>query len=223
MAMKPAIIVFDMDGVLVDVSESYRETIVRTVAHFTGRTIERAIIQRYKNQGGWNNDWELSQRICADLGVAVEYDAVVEYFNHLFLDGGLIHRERWLPRPGLLEGLASRYELAIFSGRNMLEAGITLGREGWQGRFLMVCSDDVAKPKPDPEGLLRIMARRPGKELLYIGDAVDDARSARAAGVAFFGIAAGDEELARLLENEGAAAVLADINELEGLLCVAHP
>jgi hypothetical protein len=41
--------------------------------------------------------------------------------------------------------------------------------------------------------------------------------------VAFFGIAAGDEELARLLENEGAAAVLADINELEGLLCVAHP
>jgi phosphoglycolate phosphatase-like HAD superfamily hydrolase len=67
------------------------------------------------------------------------------------------------------------------------------------------------------------MARRPGKELLYIGDAVDDARSARAAGVAFFGIAAGDEELARLLENEGAAAVLADINELEGLLCVAHP
>ena len=34
------------------------------------RTIERAVIQRYKNQGGWNNDWELSQRMCADLGVA---------------------------------------------------------------------------------------------------------------------------------------------------------
>ncbi len=31
------LIVFDMDGVLVDVSESYRETIVRTVEHFTGR------------------------------------------------------------------------------------------------------------------------------------------------------------------------------------------
>jgi len=223
MVTNPAIIVFDMDGVLVDVSESYRETIVRTVRHFTGRAIERAEIQRYKNQGGWNNDWELSQKICADHGVAVEYDAVVEYFNHLFLDGGLIHRERWLPRPGLLEGLASRYELAIFTGRNRLEAGITLERENWQGRFLIVSSDDVVKPKPDPEGLLHIMAQRPGKELLYIGDAVDDARSARTAGVNFIGIAAGDQELARLLTGEGAAAVLADINELEALLCVARP
>jgi HAD superfamily phosphatase len=223
MVTSASIIVFDMDGVLVDVSESYRETIVRTVQHFTGRIIERAVIQKYKNQGGWNNDWELSQRICADLGVTVEYDTVVEYFNHLFLEQGLIHRERWLAKPGLLENLASRYELAIFTGRNMLEAGITLGREGWQGRFLMVTSDDVVKFKPDPEGLLRIMAQRPGKELLYIGDTVDDARSASAAGVAFFGIAAGDEELARLLEQEGAAAVLKDINELEDLLCVAHP
>jgi HAD superfamily phosphatase len=223
MVINPAILVFDMDGVLVDVSESYRETIVRTVEHFTGRAIERAAIQRYKNQGGWNNDWELSQKICADLGVTVDYDAVVEYFNHLFLDGGLIHRERWLPKPGLLEGLASRYELAIFTGRNQLEVGITLEREGWAGRFLIVSSDDVVNPKPDPEGLLRIVARRPGKELLYIGDTVDDARSARTAGVAFFGIAAGDQELARLLENEGAAAVLKDINELEDLLCVAHP
>jgi phosphoglycolate phosphatase-like HAD superfamily hydrolase len=98
MVINPAIIVFDMDGVLVDVAESYRETIVRTVEHFTGRTIERALIQQYKNQGGWNNDWELSQRICADLGVAVEYNTVVEYFNRLFLDEGLIHRERWLPK-----------------------------------------------------------------------------------------------------------------------------
>ncbi|MGA2185295.1 MAG: HAD-IA family hydrolase [Bryobacteraceae bacterium] len=223
MVINPDIIVFDMDGVLVDVSESYRETIVRTVEHFTGRTIERVVIQRYKNQGGWNNDWELSQRICADLGVTVEYDTVVEYFNHLFLDGGLIHRERWLARPGLLEGLASRYELAIFTGRNQLEAGITLEREGWQGRFLIVSSDDVAKPKPEPDGLLHIITRRPGKELLYIGDTVDDARSARAAGVSFFGITAGDQELAFLLDREGAVAVLTDINELEDLLCVALP
>ncbi len=30
-------LVFDMDGVLVDVTESYRETIVKTVEHFTGQ------------------------------------------------------------------------------------------------------------------------------------------------------------------------------------------
>jgi HAD superfamily phosphatase len=223
MAMNPGIIVFDMDGVLVDVSESYRETIVRTVEHFTGRTIERVRIQEYKNQGGWNNDWELSQKICSDLGVKVEYNTVVDHFNGLFLDGGLIHRERWLAKPGLLESLASRYELAIFTGRNMLEARITLEREGWDGRFHIVCTDDVVNTKPHPEGLLQIKARLPGKELLYIGDTVDDARSARAAGVNFVGIAGGDEELRGLLDGEGAVAVLRDINELEDLLCAARP
>jgi len=39
----------------------------------------------------------LSQRIAADLGVKVEYAAVVDHFNRLFLDEGLIHRERWIP------------------------------------------------------------------------------------------------------------------------------
>ncbi len=34
--MRPTVLVFDMDGVLVDVTESYRETIQRTVEHFTG-------------------------------------------------------------------------------------------------------------------------------------------------------------------------------------------
>jgi HAD superfamily phosphatase len=219
----PSIIVFDMDGVLVDVAESYRETIVRTVGHFTGHTIERSLIQRYKNEGGWNNDWELSQRLCANLGCSVEYSAVVDYFNHLFLDHGLIHRERWLPKPGFIEGLASRYMLAIFTGRNLLEARITLEREGCFEQFLKITSDDVTRFKPDPEGLHQIMTLHPGKELLYIGDTVDDARSARAAGVNFVGIAGGDEELASLLKNEGAIAVLTNVNELEEVLCAARP
>src|ERR1700731_3426743 len=92
------VLVFDMDGVLVDVSESYRETIVRTVEHFTTQRIDRALIQEYKNAGGWNNDWALSQKICTDLGVEVDYQDVVDYFNDLFLgtdlEKGLIHRER---------------------------------------------------------------------------------------------------------------------------------
>ena len=79
--MVKQLLVFDMDGVLVDVSESYRETIVRTVEHFTGKRISREQIQEYKNAGGWNNDWALSQRICADLGVEVDYPTVVDVFQ----------------------------------------------------------------------------------------------------------------------------------------------
>jgi len=93
-------IIFDMDGVLVEVTESYRESIVRTVEHFTGQRIERSLIQQYKNSGGWNNDWSLSQKITADLGVAVEYATVVAYFQSIFFgsngNDGLMQREEWI-------------------------------------------------------------------------------------------------------------------------------
>jgi len=39
--MNKPLLVFDMDGVLVDVTESYRETIARTVERFTGHPITR--------------------------------------------------------------------------------------------------------------------------------------------------------------------------------------
>ena len=62
----------------------------------------------------------------------------------------------------------------------------------------------------------------PGRELWYVGDTVDDARSARGAGVPFVGIAAPAsarrEELVQLFHDEKAVAVLDDINQLEQVL-----
>jgi len=212
------VMIFDMDGVLVDVTESYRETIVLTVEHFTGKKISREKIQDYKNAGGWNNDWALSQKICQDLGVEVPYATIVEYFNSLFLGQGMIHRERWLPRDGLLDRLSANFEFAIFTGRTTEEAEITLNREGMRDRFLLVSADDVEREKPAPDGLLKIAALAPSKKLLYIGDTVDDARCARAANVPFIGIAAPAsprrDELLELLRLEGAIQVLGDINEI---------
>jgi len=214
----PQMMVFDMDGVLVDVTDSYRETIVLTVEHFTGTKISREKIQDYKNGGGWNNDWALSQKICRDLGVEVPYSSIVEYFNRLFLGEGMIHRERWLPRNGLLDRLGERFDFAIFTGRTTEEAEITLHREGLRDRFLLISADDVEREKPAPDGLLKIAAMEPFKKLLYIGDTVDDARCARAANVPFIGIASPTsprrEELLELLRLEGAIQILGDINEI---------
>lgn len=212
------VLVFDMDGVLVDVRESYREAIIRTVQHFTGKRVSKETIQDYKNQGGYNNDWVLSQKISQDLGADVPYATVVDQFNEFFLNQGLIHRERWLPKDGLIERLACRCELAIFTGRNQVEVDITLKREGYSKHFLVITSDDVEHEKPAPDGLLKIATLRPGKKLLYVGDTVDDARAAKAAGVPFIGICAPDslrhDEIVALLNAEGAFAVLEDINEI---------
>ncbi|MDL0141994.1 TIGR01548 family HAD-type hydrolase, partial [Halobacterium salinarum] len=53
-------VVLDVDGVLVDVAESYRRAIVEAVEHVYGDTIERADIQQFKDAGGFNNDWTVT-------------------------------------------------------------------------------------------------------------------------------------------------------------------
>ncbi len=224
--MAREVVVFDMDGVLADVTESYRETIVQTVKYFTGKTIPRALIQFYKNRGGFNDDWLLAQRLCADLGTWREYDTVVEKFIELFKGkegDGLVLRERWVAAPGTLEHLAESYDLAVFSGRHKWEADLTLDRFAQGIRFdPAVYADDVKNSKPAPDGLLMIKEKKPGQTVWYVGDTADDARSARAAGVRFIGVASPTaelrEQLIQSLREEGAEAVIEDINQLEETL-----
>lgn len=226
---RPDVLVFDMDGVLVDVTDSYRAAIQRTVEYFTGRRISNALIQEYKNRGGWNNDWALSRQIALDLGVEVDYETVVAKFQEFFLGsggngkGGLIQRERWLPKPGLLESLQRQYRLSIFTGRIRKELAITLERFVPHLVFHpIVCAEDVSRGKPDPEGLFKLSEAWPGRHLWYLGDTVDDARCSRMAGIPFVGIAAPSnprrDELIRQFHHEGAIAVLDSINDLPRIL-----
>ena len=83
------LIVFDMDGVLVEVGESYRATIQATVKHFTGHEPSRTEIQDWKNRGGYNDDWKLSSHMIQAQGMTAEFDAVVQHFQSIFHgDGG---------------------------------------------------------------------------------------------------------------------------------------
>lgn len=210
-----SVIVFDMDGVLVNVRASYRDCIIATVEKLAGRTITHDGIQEYKNRGGFNNDWLLTQRICADFGVGIDYETVVGEFNALFFgpDGsgnsGFMGREIWLPAPGLLDRLAARSPLYIFTGRLREEALMTLRRFGATTHFAgVVGDDDVTHAKPHPDGLHRIQQRHAGASILYLGDTVDDRRAGEGAGVDFLGVG----------PHSGARHAIDDINRLESFL-----
>jgi HAD superfamily phosphatase len=224
--LKPDVLVFDMDGVLVEVGQSYRESIRETVRHFTGSAVSHDTIQDFKNAGGWNNDWQLSHRLISDLGKQVPYQEVVDQFNRIFFGNngdGLILKEQWMPKKGLLDRLAKRAALAIFTGRVKWEADVTLGRYAPHVLFdPLITEEVVVNPKPAPDGLQMIQKQYPGKHIWYLGDTVDDARSAKSAGVPFIGVStphnARHEEITRSLRELGAFAVLSDINELESML-----
>jgi HAD superfamily hydrolase (TIGR01548 family) len=53
-------VVLDVDGVLVDVADSYRRAIVESVERVYGETIARGDVQAFKDAGGFNNDWDVT-------------------------------------------------------------------------------------------------------------------------------------------------------------------
>ncbi len=211
-----------MDGVLVDVTESYRETIARTVAHFTHAPVTRQQIQEYKNQGGWNDDWKLSHHMVSDAGIEVAFEEVKQRFQQIFRgngDDGLMLRERWVARPGVLEALNRDFRFAVFTGRPREEAGLSLQRFAPNLVFdPVITMEDVGRHKPHPEGLLRILKQHCDCKVYYIGDTVDDARTANAARVPFIGITAPSNpsylDLVFLFQEEGAWAIVDDVNYL---------
>src|SRR5208282_2456702 len=105
MTASPKIIIFDVDGVLVDVRQSFHRTVVETVRHFTGKRITPAEIHRWKNRGGFNDDWTLSTALVQSLGFKNSYDEVKQKFQEIYWGDGIsgnVRRERWLlPKPSL--------------------------------------------------------------------------------------------------------------------------
>ncbi len=224
--MVHGLLIFDMDGVLVDVSDSYRKAIRETVHHFTGNLVPVETIQEFKMQVGWNDDWALSQRLIRDAGKEVPYEQIVRHFQLVFRGetgySGLIQRERWIADRGLFERLARSYQLTIFTGRLREEAEVTLQRFAPGVFHPIVATDDVQHGKPHPEGLFKIREQVPHNRVFYIGDTADDARSAEQAGVPFIGIVGPETPERQVsissLTSRGAIAVLESIHELESTL-----
>ena len=82
-------VVLDIDGVLVDVADSYRRAIIESVDRVCGKTIDRDAIQSFKDAGGFNNDWELTD--AAALSVIARREGLqmdVETFTDRIAEGG---------------------------------------------------------------------------------------------------------------------------------------
>ena len=226
-------VLFDMDGVLVDVSGSFRRAIEETVAAFTGRPPAPGTVQAYKDRGGFNDDWHLTHTLIADAGVEAERAAVVEAFQARYRGAGFdgyIAAEPALIATATLEALAARYALALVTGRPEAEARFTLARFGWDALFPVVVGMEAqaGRGKPDPYGLalaLGALAVRPGAAV-YIGDLGDDMRAARAAGCRAVGIVPPYLPFAThsaTLTDAGADVVLSTPDELPAVLDALEP
>lgn len=228
-------IFFDMDGILVDVSRSYRRAIEETVEQFTGRQILPGTIQRYKNVGGFSDDWKLTHAIITDTSMTVPFSRIVEEFQRRYRGenwDGFIAEEPPLIQTQTLEKLCKDDRIVgIVTGRPAMEARWTIDRFNWSRYFPLVVSREnhEGRPKPDPFPLQHALAvldaagHRVHPEVsAYIGDTVDDMSCARAAGMWAIGVVPpyveDKTELERLLRERGAHVVIRSADELPDLI-----
>jgi HAD superfamily phosphatase len=193
LAAPRAVLLFDIDGVIRDVSGSYRRAIVETVHRFHGRRPEPAAIDTLKSEGRWNNDWDASLELLRRCGQdpLPAYDELVRVFSDFYFGGdpegdpagwlGFIRSEPLLVEPTFFAALtAAGIAWGFVSGAEPPSARFVLDqRLGLAGAPLIAMGD--APDKPDPTGLLRLAGELAGTALgpaappvAYLGDTVAD-------------------------------------------------
>ena len=98
-------LIFDMDGVIVDVYRSYREAIRQTASYFLKRNVSMSEVDEIKNKAGMNNDWDATYSLINNPTVI--YESVKNYFQKIYL-GSLIDNEKLLISNQKLQQLKSK-------------------------------------------------------------------------------------------------------------------
>lgn len=228
-ALEPELISFDMDGVLIDAQGSYDQCIRETVKVFTNKIIQQIDIEKLRTQGGYNNDWKLTQKIISDLGFDVDFNTVKNSFQE-FYEGkgnniGLKQNDVSLISPELIVKIfinqSKSIKTAIVTGRPKLEAFDGLQKLLIKNT-LMISNDDVIHSKPNPEGINKAKKYYQSKRCWMIGDTPDDMQAACEAGVLAIGICDKKstyyEEKVATLYQAGADIVLENVNQIGDLL-----
>jgi histidinol-phosphate aminotransferase len=222
--LAPEALLLDMDGVLVDVSASYRQAILQTAASY-GVVLSVDDVREAKRLPEANNDWILTRRLLLAQGVDAPLEQVTARFEEVYQgtpdEPGLRRYDRLTVPRSLLERWRRRARLAIVTGRPRRDAERFLAEAGVADLFeAVVCMEDAPR-KPDPAPVRLALQRLGSTRAWMLGDTPDDALAARAAGVLPLGVRAAGESTGEgddALITAGAGRVLPTLEALEELL-----
>ena len=195
------LLLFDIDGVIRSVENSYRLSLKKTVYKFSGWEPTYIDIDSAKNEGIWNNDWDLSLEFIKrhnksknlNLKIPLRKD-IINCFAEFYFGGdpnkdskdwsGFIINEELLvdkaffdilTKNGIIWGFVSGAEFA--SAKFVLEKRLRL-----KSPPLIAMGD--APDKPDPKGFIDLSQKLIGEELGssnipigYVGDTIADVKT----------------------------------------------
>jgi len=192
------VILFDIDGVIRDVSNSYRLAVQKAVYKYCGFEPSSFDIDVLKNEGIWNNDWDLTleliNRFSKDHQLSISVPTkkdIINIFKNLYFGcdpqkeykywTGFIRNEKILVDDGLFEELTN----------NKIGWGFVSGAEQESVKFVLeqrlnlrnvpIIAMGDAPDKPNPEGFLHLANQllncdfnETSPPAAYIGDTIAD-------------------------------------------------
>ena len=190
-------VLFDIDGVIVDVSKSYRLAIQKTAEKFLGREVSQKEIEKIKSIEGFNNDWDATYALVKGIKNRREvirkselYAKIKEGFQRLYL-GKFINNEKLLIDASTLSQLKkARIKLGVVTSRPRAEAiyALNLFMPDFFSEDSIIAQEDCEEEKPNPKPLLLAKKRINAKNPVYVGDSINDELAAKAAGMTFISV-----------------------------------
>ncbi|MBM3229176.1 histidinol-phosphate transaminase [Candidatus Parvarchaeota archaeon] len=200
-------VLFDMDGVLVDVRNSYRVAIEKTANEWFARNggrerVSQKEVSAIKSIPGFNNDWDAAFAIVRARG-SLEliksalplsrdekesklYLGLKEVFQEFYLNGLMQCEPALVAKETLAKLSDSGLKIGIVTGRPKAEAEFAVKNNGWESVFPFSCIvalENCDEEKPSPKPLLLAAKKLGAKNPIYIGDNVSDLKACKAAGI----------------------------------------
>lgn len=177
--MKYGHIVFDVDGTLLDTSLNILQSLKDALAETDG-------IQKNLNE----LEFVLGSTSLVSLDRLKIRNASKTLDLWLENEAKNLHLIRLFDGMGqlLTELTEAGYRLGIITSRTHEELELVLAPAPIHSFFpIIICSDDVASPKPAPDSLFRYMelTRSAADQILFVGDTIQDMKCAAGAGVDF--------------------------------------
>jgi phosphoglycolate phosphatase-like HAD superfamily hydrolase len=206
-------IAFDLDGTLVDSSESFDKTVAELVLRHTGKPLPPDELRALRAEGGFNNNWDASVELIKRRGkmltrAQIDPEALEIYFSLAQAN------EKLITELETLTLLRKRHPLYVFTGRLNFEYEPIWGSR-LEGHFHRVyCQDHFpdARHKPAPDALLQLKLNHQLIGGAYVGNALDDVWAAKSAG--FDSIAVTTTHSAEVLKQAGALFTFASADDV---------
>ena len=180
--MATTLIVFDLDGTLVDSQRDLAESTNEMLESYAGRALPIEAVAAMVGEGARL----LVARALAAAGLNPDVDEALARFRTIYDRRLLVHTRLYTGVPEMVRDLFGRARLSVLTNKPEGPARRLLEAFGLAGYFADVVGGDSGfARKPDPAGLQQLMAagRSDAGSTIFVGDSMIDVETARRAGV----------------------------------------